>query len=291
MTLRILKKTDLPDVCQIVDDALGKRLELRTYLQQRFRNVEPADFHYQLSRYPWKKIYTVNIDDLVEDIYKKSDTHLVVQNEETEKKAENNLQYIKLHGCVNASIEGLVFSRKEYNNLINGKLNFKHNSLVMDIQNENFIFVGASMDEPDINFYITRYEDAGYFRKGKIIFVEPKPTMALRSRIKALSGVLVECTTEEFLNFVNSLNFNPKEQEKSKINLNYSGIFLYRDIIAAKSNKFYQSRLYHGYDCTWQDVTEDWLFESPFFDQLKEIINAVDFAHKDTHCIAIYENN
>ncbi len=283
-----ISKTELPDICQIVDNHLKKYAELRAFLKERFRDVVPADFHYQLSHYPWKKIYTVNIDDLVEHIYQKSDTQLVVQNQESQKPSKDNLQYIKLHGCVNGPDQGLVFSRKEYNNLINGKLNFKHNDLVMDIQNESFIFIGASMDEPDINFYITLYEDAGYFRKGKIIFVEPKPSFALRSRIEALSGTLVECTAEEFLNFVNTLNYNPKEQEKSKMRLIYSGIFLYKDLISARNNEVYRSRLYHGYDCTWQDVTEDWLFESPSFYKLKELINTVDFEHEDTYCIAIY---
>lgn len=286
--LEDIKKAELPDICQVVDDSLKHYSELRSFLKERFCDVIPADFHYQLSDYPWKKIYTVNIDDLVEHIYQKSDTNLTVQNRETQKPVGDSLQYIKLHGCVNGSIKELVFSRKEYNNLINGKLNFKHNDLVMDIQNESFIFIGASMDEPDINFYITRYEDAGYFRKGKIIFVEPKPSFALRSRIEALSGTLAECTAEEFLNFVSTLNYNPQEQEKSKIRLNYSGIFLYKDLVDTKSNRVYRSRLYQGYDCTWQDVTDDWLFESPFFVQLRELIDTVNFEKEDTYCIAIY---
>ena len=71
-----------------------------------------------------------------------------------------------MHGCVNAPDEPLIFSKTEYDNLISSRVNFKHNNLISDIQNENFIFVGASLDERDIDYYISHYENAGHFRKG-----------------------------------------------------------------------------------------------------------------------------
>lgn len=286
--LEDIKHSELPDVCQIIDDTLDKYNELRSFLVERFKHVVPANFHYLLSRYPWEKIYTVNIDDLVENIYRKTDIKLIIQNQENKKLVDDGVEYVKLHGCVNGPSDGMVFSRKEYNNLINGNLNFKHNDLVIDIQNKNFIFIGASMDEPDINYYITRYENAGYFRKGKMIFVEPYPSYALKNRIKALDGMLVECTAEEFLNFVSTINYNPKELEKCKVRLNYSGFFLYKDLVSARDSGIYESRLYHGFDCNWRDVMDDWLFESPYFDRMKKLIDGVDLKKVNSHCIAIY---
>lgn len=63
---------NLQDICQITNELLEKKEELKEYLFKRFKNIVPEEFHYKLLNYPWKKIYTVNIDDLVENIYKKS---------------------------------------------------------------------------------------------------------------------------------------------------------------------------------------------------------------------------
>lgn len=279
----------LQEVCEYVDEEMGKDVELRQFLKQRFQNVVPAEFHYKLVSYPWRKIYTVNIDDLVENVYKKKNKELLVQNRKKEKVSINDTQYIKLHGCVKGDIEDMVFSRKEYSRLINGNMNFKLNNLVFDIQHENFIFVGASMDEADIDYYLTQYENAGYFQQGKMFFVEPYPNLKLRSRIKALSGVLIESTAEEFLCFLEEVHYNLDEQQKYRDNLNYSGIFAYNDIVKKiDSKKVYESKLYEGYDCTWQDVIEDWLFESPYYDSIKKEIEKIDFEKVNSYCFSIY---
>ena len=280
---------DLQDVCQYVDDSLKKYAELRNFLTKRLSNVKPAEFHYKLSGYPWKKIYTVNIDDLAETVYK-TNNHLI-QNQQRKKEEKENqkLEYVKLHGCVEGPIEELVFSRKEYSNLISGRMNFKLNDLGYDIQRENFLFIGASMDEPDIDSYVTRYERAGYFRKGKMIFVDPKPTIKFRYRVKALSGILLEWTAEQFMEFLETVHYNPNEQEKCIKRLNYSGIYLYQDIVNnMKNKKIYESRLYEGYNCEWRDVLENWLFESPYFEKLKERINSINYEDGNTYCIALY---
>ncbi|MDE7300327.1 MAG: SIR2 family protein, partial [Lachnospiraceae bacterium] len=154
-----ISQYSLQEVCEYIDDGIEKYAELRQFLVERFKNVVPAEFHYKLASYPWRKIYTVNIDDLVENIYKKKGKKLLVQNQNKEKQedSDTDTQYIKLHGCVNGNAENMVFSSKEYKRLINGTMNFKLNNLVFDIQRENFIFIGASMDEPDIDHYITQY--------------------------------------------------------------------------------------------------------------------------------------
>lgn len=288
-----ISQYDLQDVCEYIDDELEKYEELREFLTARFQNTVPADFHYDLVSYPWRKIYTVNIDDLVEQIYREKEKRLLVQNQEKEKeeKADTDTQYIKLHGCVNGNIRDMVFSRKEYSKLINGKMNFKLNNLVMDIQKENFIFIGAGMDEPDIDHYITQYENAGYFRRGKMIFVEPHPKVKFKNRIKRLSGMLIECTAEEFLQVLAEVDYNPDQQQKNKDRLNYSGIFAYNDIIKTfDTGSVYESKLYEGYDCEWQDVVDGWLFESPFFDQVKADIDSIDLESVDTYCYSIYGN-
>lgn len=284
-----IEQYELPDVCEFIDETLGQYEELRNFLVNRLGNVKPANFHYKLSTYPWKKIYTVNIDNLVEVIYRKSPYKLLVQNQSKQKTESFDLEYLKLHGCVNGYKEGLVFSRKEYNNLISGRMNFKLNDLGHDIQQQSFIFIGASMDEADIDSYIIKYEQAGYFRKGKMIFVDPKPTIKFRNRIKSFSGILLEWTAEQFMSFLDTIHYNPNELEKCVKRLNYDGIYLYKDIVKnIESELTYESKLYEGYNCEWRDVLEGWLFESPYFVSLKERISQINYEKGNTYCVAIY---
>ena len=281
----------LQELCGFVNDHLKKKDELKSYLIKRFQDVEPAAFHYLLSEYPWKKIYTVNIDDLVEHICHKNHIDFVVQNTSKEKSVKDELEYVKLHGCVNAPDEPFIFSKTEYDNLISSRLNFKHNKLISDIQNENFIFVGASLDERDIDYYISQYENAGHFRKGKLFFIEPYPTLKLQMRVERLEGTIIKWTTEEFLKFIKKINFNPTELEKRKMRLIYSGIYPLKDILnSVPKEEPYESKLYEGYNSNWYDLKEGWLFEPSSIYGIYEKINQIDFSKNNNYCLALYGN-
>ena len=286
-----VKQFTLQELCGYVNDHLKKKDELKSYLIKRFQDVEPASFHYLLSKYPWKKIYTVNIDDLVEHICYKNHIDFVVQNVSKEKTVKDELEYVKLHGCVNAPDEPLIFSKTEYDNLISSRLNFKHNNLISDIQNENFIFVGASLDERDIDYYISQYENAGHFRKGKLFFIEPYPTLKLQMRVEKLEGTIIKWTAEEFLKFVEKINFNPTELEKRKMRLIYSGIYPLKDILNSVPKEGpYESKLYEGYNSNWHDLKEGWLFEPSCIYEIYEKINQIDFSKNNNYCLALYGN-
>lgn len=286
-----VKQFTLQELCGYVNDHLKKKDELKSYLIKRFQDVEPASFHYLLSKYPWKKIYTVNIDDLVEHICYKNHIDFVVQNVSKEKPVKDELEYVKLHGCVNAPDEPLIFSKTEYDNLISSRLNFKHNNLISDIQNENFIFVGASLDERDIDYYISQYENAGHFRRGKLFFIEPYPTLKLQMRVEKLEGTIIKWNAEEFLKFVEKINFNPTELEKRKMRLIYSGIYPLKDILNSVPKEGpYESKLYEGYNSNWHDLKEGWLFEPSSIYEIYEKINQIDFSKNNNYCLALYGN-
>ena len=267
-----IEKYDLQDMCQTVNDYLNQSKDLKEYLFKRFKHAKPEEFHYNLLSYPWRRIYTVNIDDIVENIYRKSDIKIVVQNSEKEKNVDRELEYIKLHGCVNAEDEPIVFSKTEYTNLIS-KSNYKLDKLTTDILSRDMIFIGASLDERDIDYYITKYENAGFMKRGKLIFIDPYPNVKLRTRIKSLGGILIQWTTKEFLEFVKELKYNPSEQIKAKKMLNYNGMYSYNDIMDCfDETQVYESRLYEGYECKWEDVFFDWIIETKPIIEIQHLV-------------------
>lgn len=280
---------NLQDICQFVYDSLNKHDELQEFIISKLNHARPNKYHLKLNSYPWKRIFSVNIDDLVEEIYKENGLSLVVQNKSKEQENTDACPVLyKLHGCVRNLEEGLVFSRSEYTSLMN-KRNFKLDLLTTSILNDNIIFVGASLDEQDIDSWVAKYEDAGFqLRKGKIFFIDPKPSLKLKTRIKKMGGVLIEWTTEEFLNFIDSLKYNPTEYESRKKALNYAGFNLYNDIISIDSHKVYESRLYAGYACNWRDVLDNWVFETTFIEDIKNRCMSMELDEGTAYCISLY---
>lgn len=283
-----LQEYNLQDLCQCVYDYLNKQEELKDYILSRFKRAKPKEYHLLLTTYDWKRIYTVNVDDLVENIFATNGVACTVQNTRSEKKHEVQVELIKLHGCVNAPEEPITFSKSEYTTLIKDK-NYKLDKLSTDMVDRDVIFVGASMEESDIDFYVSKYESAGFLRKGKLIFIDPYPSVKLKARISALKGILLQWNTEQFLQFVAALKYNPTDLEKSKKMLNYSGLFLYRDIVGCfSSGDIYESRLYEGYGSNWKDVVGSWIFKTSDIKSIQSLCEQLDWNDYSSYCIAIF---
>ena len=280
----------LRQLCEIISKSLNYDYEMRDYIFEKFSGAQPQDFHRKLTSFPWKRIYTVNIDDLVETIYKLNGEHLTVQN--TEKKKEiydNSIELIKLHGCVNKRDEPIVFSESDYTNLISGPLDYRLNDLIVDLQNSSFIFIGVSLDEPDINYYLSVYEGAGYeLGRGKILCVTPDPSFSVRMRIKNLNGTIINAKAEEFLNYLQEINYNPDELEKAKNRLTYSGIHNYQTIMNSLESGIYESYLYQGFQSNWRDLRDNWIIICPDYYKIVERIEKITNTFENVYCLAIY---
>ena len=144
------------------------------------------------------------------------------------------------------------------------------------------------MDEPDIKYYLQVYEDSGCkYRTNKIIFIEPYPSFKFKNLVKKLDAILIEATTEEFLNYISTLNYMPDEIEKAKISLNYNGIYRLSDIEKTYVTP-YESKLYFGYNCTWQDVADGWIFEIEAFQKAIDKVDSIIIDNNHVHCLSIY---
>lgn len=272
------------------DNDEGKKLLSET-LVKCYSGIFPEKngFHLKLTNYPWRNIFTVNIDDLVENIYSINKKPLLVQNtNKLKQQTDNTTVLYKLHGCVKNPKEGFIFAESEYDMLISKRLDAKLNKFVQELQNNDIIFIGASMDEPDIKYYLQVYENAGCkYRTNRIIIVDPYPTLNLRNIVKKLGATLIVADTEEFLNYVDSLNYQPDEFQKALFTLSYNGIFRLSDIEKTYDDP-YESQLYFGNNCSWQDVSDGWIFEIESF---KNAITALDdliSQNQPVSCLSIY---
>lgn len=263
---RELIQYTLSKVCQFVQYEKSQD-HLTDFLTEIFKDVKHSPFHYNLTKYHWRKIYTTNIDDIVENIYRENNFDLKVQNSgrlSTSSKKDRT-EYIKLHGCVNNPSAGYTFSSEEYIDSTLRSQDYRFNSLCLDMQTGNFILIGTNFDEFNIDFYLKLYENTGYYSsKGHLIFISPNPSLYLTSRIRDLKGIIIKWTAEQFLNFLNELNYKEDRVNHLKKSLLYGGFLNFEKLRQDyQPNTQYDSHLYSGYEPKWQDVLSEWDFIHP----------------------------
>lgn len=289
-----IRNYDLRRMCDTVysiyDNDEGKRM-LSELLLKFYSGIKPEKngFHLKLTKYSWRNIFTVNIDDLVEQIYLINEVPLFVQN--TNKlmpQPDNTTVLYKMHGCVNKPNEGFIFAESEYDTLVSKKIDAKLNKFVQELQNNDIIFIGARMDEPDIRYYLQVYENAGCkYRTNRVIFIDPYPSVYLKTIVKKLDATLIEASAEEFLSYVEKLNYQPDEINKSLIKLNYNGIFRLKDLEKTYTNP-YESKLYYGNNCSWQDISDGWAFEIEAFRIAMTKLDDLVETNESVSCLSIY---
>ncbi|KLE17148.1 SIR2 family protein [Clostridium sp. C8] len=284
---------DLKETCSYVKDIKSKE-ELEKFLIDTYSGLKPRDFHKKITKYNWRKIYTTNIDDMIERIYKESNIAINIQNSKKEninlKKGEKCLSYYKLHGCINNKSEGFTFSNGEYTNMM-VNLDYRLLTLCSDIQKEDIIFIGTSFEEPDIEYYLEFYRNAGYeTKRGQIVFINPSPTLKLKRKAQELGAVIIKWTTEEFLEFIDKLNYNPQTIDKLIKQMKYEGFFRLNEIREIyKGDLSYFSKLYEGESIHWKDIFYEWDFIHPIEeDIINDIKNKNNFNVKsNVHCVTV----
>lgn len=288
-----VEKYNLRELCSCID-ALDKdnKAKREEYLTRRLKGALPNEtgFHNLLVDYPWRRIYTVNIDDLVENIYEENDKEYscISSSKDIPRKSEN-MELIKLHGSVRKPGDGYIFSKKEYNDLIGSKVNIGLVEFTNEIYSVNdVIFIGASLDEPDIEYYLQLYENMQIKRKkSRIFFIEPYPKLALEQKAAELGATIIPWTTEKFLKFTSELEYAPERAERARLELNRSMIYRLQDDIKIFKNP-YESNIYQGYYSTWQDVFDRWTFKNTMLDSAKKSLDIILSQKDPLKCFCLY---
>lgn len=255
----------LSQVCQFCYNKQDSTY-LTDYLSDFFSQITPAPSHLKLTNYFWKKIYTTNIDDLIENIFKQNQKELIVQQyvRKYTYRKENATELFKLHGSVTNPSEGLTFSTEDYVDAMIQSKDYRFSTLSSDMHSENFILLGSNFDEINLDYYFKLYENTGYAStRGKIYIINPNPSLLLRSKIERIQGVLIEMSSIEFFDFIDSILESKKSLsrynlEKDVYNYGFRNIKNIREAFIEKTN--YDSKLYLGFEPEWEDIYSDWDF-------------------------------
>ena len=277
--------SDLKSLCQLLKE-LDLYEERDSYLTEYFSgcHIESDDPRNTICTYPWEKIFTVNIDDLIENIYSKQGNKINIWNKDNDykKHCSKYPTLIKLHGCVANPNEGYVFDDDEYKLFLNDD-NYLISEFADAYSKNDIIFLGTEFNEEDLSNIITKYSVKGYDSStvNHYYFVTPKINNdLLRLKIENSPNMHHICMyANEFFNFIKEhINYSNELYNKLKENGLINVYEVYSHIPQP-----YESKLYHGYDITYGDLKNNW--------DISEYNHEImDWIKKDNHnkMISIY---
>ena len=179
------------DICELTGARAGTSLsraysllteqQRRAELIDRYSNCQPGEELFPLHKCLWKRIFTFNIDDVIESLYcdaGETAQKLTTFNFDSPFEPDTDvseLQCIHLHGYAREPEKGFVFSHNEYARILQG--NNPWMMLLSEILPcESFVIAGASLNEVDLEYYLARRTSSSPRRgRGPSLLVEPNP--------------------------------------------------------------------------------------------------------------------
>ena len=250
-------KENLLEICTLL--CSEKRTDERNkYLKDLYSGCYPDEnnpFQNKLLNYEWRLIFTLNIDDLVENIFQFHQKPLERWNFSNfgKRDHEKDPLLVKLHGCISDIDNGFIFDRTEYN-----KYTSRQPALLKKFSDEflqnDVVIIGTEFQENDLQITLDIYKSSGFNNQNyHYFFVTPSIVdMSFQNEIESNENMhWVKMTAEEFLEY---LTLNISKEERSSI-LKEKGTFL-NDLFSTDEN--YKSDIYKGDESSYLDFFNGW---------------------------------
>jgi tetratricopeptide (TPR) repeat protein len=198
---------------KIYDAAIQKtsRHDVNDFLKHQYSGCQ-STWQQIIPSFLWKRIYTTNIDDLLNNAMNKCTKPIqsfVYKNYrdrfESVTRDLNETQVVNLHGSVRKSSAGFIFGAKEYASAVKENLSW-HLKYSEDYAEGSFIFVGSQLIESDLDIYTSYREEMGYrdSQRPNSFLVTPEVDDVVINSMKSNGILCIESTAEEFFQWLDS---------------------------------------------------------------------------------------
>lgn len=169
--------------------------ERQKHIRDRFSECTPGPTAHAITSYYWKRIFTLNIDDTLNAAYRlkpiQDARFLHFSDPYEDLQAKSEVPIINLHGSVLRHVDGYVFSYEEYARITKGQ-NPWMMILSNSIRSEPVIISGASLEESDIEYYLS-------YRSETTSREDIPPSVYVSSEVNRLSETL--CKEHNLIQF------------------------------------------------------------------------------------------
>lgn len=285
-----LNDESLSEVYSAARHKLASRVD--QVFEDHFYNCKPSREIEEILKFPFTRIYTLNIDDAVESALAKNPTkkYKVYQRNDEIVEADQffeRLDYIKLNGDIRRKDSGYIFSPQEYSTGSVGEP-FWYNELARDFHRYTFIFIGTNLNEPLFNHHIEKYKLKSKSKNLKSYILVPDLTSIQQANLASNN---IEHLPGRFTDFVTWLsNEFPTPPTSKQILINVRPEFkdigtkpsLFDGVIPVNRSSLHlipevlqRSKIrnfYKGFKPTWFDIIDEvpaWLCKVDNFYQAK----------------------
>lgn len=180
--------------------------QIQTEIVERYQGCQPSAALQFVDSYLWRRHFTFNVDDVLEKKYRRGSFQTLVPINFDEPfqptPDRSRLQVIHLHGWVGRPASGFVFSNSEYARNM-GSMNPWMHSLAEILATEPFIIVGTSLNEMDLEYYLSyRTQSTPRRGLGPSLLIEPDPDTTTVADCARYGLTLVKATFGEFLDWL-----------------------------------------------------------------------------------------
>lgn len=196
----------LADVLSAVTPILGDEGCLALY-KERYLGVNPAQDLQDLFSFTWKRLYTWNIDDSIDNISTfKAQSHSIfngIEDKIAEPIGPHQLQVIYLHGQIVKPEKGLIMTEVDYAKHIKSDRHFWYQEAARDYLKYCPIFIGSALNEPILKAELERAKRQGISTPGKCFAITPdKLSPMIKAALNARGVVHIEGTLLDFVNWL-----------------------------------------------------------------------------------------
>lgn len=234
----------------------------------------------------WYRLYTTNVDNLIEAIYEAggpSSVSTVVAPAEYEDRDAflRDIQLVKLNGSINEPDKGLTFSPVEYGRRA-AEQDVWYDHLVRDVSIHPTVFIGSELDEPLFWQYLAlrqrRTKGVGK-QLPKSFLVCPHVSAAKKEALSEFNIVPIEMTAEDFLQqlasqpevvisrenllrqldptLVEILELESAGVPNDEIELAEEFYSLFRPVLSQSAKRGNRSHFLLGSPPTWSDISNE----------------------------------
>jgi hypothetical protein len=181
------------------------------YLQNCFTVKTAKNWQEGLFRYVWNRIYTTNIDNVLDVAFQQARSRGVLGAEfsffnysepQLANSAIGTVPVVSIHGAVKKLEDGFIFSNLEYAKAASQTLDW-HNDLAARIMVGGLVVIGNQLDEADIDAHLAaRLKLYGDTSGGKNWIVMPNPDDIKKENYIAAGFDVIDATAEDFFEAV-----------------------------------------------------------------------------------------
>ncbi|HIE0128453.1 TPA: SIR2 family protein [Stenotrophomonas maltophilia] len=191
-------------VYQAAQEKLGARMS--RILEDEYRHTSPSRDYEILSKYSWRRIYTLNIDDgldhaLIRNSEQRISKFIASDPVEIEARFFEKLQLIKLNGSADQINRGLIFSPSEYARAAESH-NPWYSTCASDFVRSPILFIGTQLNEPLLKFHIERYQALSGESPGISYLIAKDATPIQIQSLKKYKIEFIKGTLSEFVSWL-----------------------------------------------------------------------------------------